>query len=687
MTEPECNGPRGLARLLGELGAGARRRGGWILAACLVLTLPCLLLVSFPQIEMDPVSMFPRGDATLADLQYFADNFGLSGVLILLVREDAGNTPDSLSALQTRLKESGHFTVVTPQPLRPPEKGSVILAFPRESTMNVARSEAMLADVRAALRETGVSVEMTGAPVFVSSSRASLLHDIRRTGLFALALVIVLVLVTLRDPLVPLAAMVPVALGMAWGQLFARVAFDHMDFLVAGLPTTLIGVGIDYALYLRITRLETPAEAGPPLWRRVYGLIGPPLLVGVLTTAGAFFSLLFSNMRAFSQMGLIGGVTLTVIFAITMLATPILMDTRDRLGLRWPPHDAAWLGRLAHAAARARPWTIAVFALPTVFLLLAALRLTIGTNPKVYEDPDLPARRVLAELAAKMGLVLDPIALATPDLASERRVVGRLRSLVGPKGPFSRVECVTVYVEQLGIPAVVGARLLAQIDQLASQIPQARCLMGKDGRRCILLYPRVDPYQGDNLPRLMAALDTLRARCGSDIARVAGSPVIYDHFFQLIRGDLVRTGAAATVIVIAVLSILLRRVRDVAAAVVSLAGGIIWMLGAIQVAGQQITAANVIAMPLVVGLGIDYSVYIIYRMRTSSVERAVATTGRAVLIAGGATAVGFLALSLAHNQSMVGMGMAACVGVVSCLAWSMIFLPALIAPGQKAGGQ
>ena len=46
------------------------------------------------------------------------------------------------------------------------------------------------------------------------------------------------------------------------------------------------------------------------------------------------------------------------------------------------------------------------------------------------------------------------------------------------------------------------------------------------------------------------------------------------------------------------------------------------------------------------------------------------------------TAAAFFSLCAANNNALVAMGVAAGVGILSCLAWSVVFLPALL--GQRA---
>jgi RND superfamily putative drug exporter len=97
-------------------------------------------------------------------------------------------------------------------------------------------------------------------------------------------------------------------------------------------------------------------------------------------------------------------------------------------------------------------------------------------------------------------------------------------------------------------------------------------------------------------------------------------------------------------------------------------------------------ARNVVVM---VGLGvaIDYSLFILSRfrrqVRLGSVEEALAvtmaTSGQAVLFSGIAVAVGLLSMFFLGLKNVGSMGLSGAIVVVSALAYSMTFLPALLA--------
>jgi uncharacterized membrane protein YdfJ with MMPL/SSD domain len=375
-------------------------------------------------------------------------------------------------------------------------------------------------------------------------------------------------------------------------------------------------------------------------------------------------------------MGQAGAFGTALVFLITILTIPALLSWRDRLGLRWQPVSLDWLGALARLAVRRRGWVILGFAVATLPLLFFATRLQISSDPAAY-DPDLPSRRLYHEVAERLGVITTPVLIATEDLAAEARLFDAIADLVGPGRAFNRVDCVTAAIDDLPLPQGIG-RLALEVPGLVAKHPTAARFCGADGHTCMILYPGFDPYVGEGLARIDAAVATIRERGGDDIVRLSGTPIVYDRMLEIVRGDLRRTGAAAAVVVFLMLALLLRRTRTVLAALLPLFGGVTWMFGILHLTGHQITAFNVISMPLVVGLGVDYGVHIVHRLRRSGIEATMATAGRAILAASLTTAAAMFALCLAENPAAVGMGIAGGVGILSCLVWSLLLLPVLV---------
>lgn len=124
-----------------------------------------------------------------------------------------------------------------------------------------------------------------------------------------------------------------------------------------------------------------------------------------------------------------------------------------------------------------------------------------------------------------------------------------------------------------------------------------------------------------------------------------------------------------------------RNPRDALLALVPLGMGVVWMMGAMRLLGISFNMANLVAVPLIIGVGIDNGVHVIHRVRLegrSGMNVVLRHTGRAILIASLTTMIGFGSLALASHRGMASLGLVLLLGVGSCLITSTWVLPNLL---------
>ena len=112
--------------------------------------------------------------------------------------------------------------------------------------------------------------------------------------------------------------------------------------------------------------------------------------------------------------------------------------------------------------------------------------------------------------------------------------------------------------------------------------------------------------------------------------------------------------------------------------------------GGMAVLGMDYHPANVIAFPLVIGIGIDAGVHILHRYRQEGPDQIAAVirhTGRAVLMSTGTTMIAFGSLAIAKHTGMSDLGKVLLIGIAASLIGATLLLPALLALlGRKSEG-
>jgi predicted exporter len=234
--------------------------------------------------------------------------------------------------------------------------------------------------VHAAIRETfariahdnhveHAHVVMSGPGVFAVASRASIKDDVSRISVIALLIVFATLLFVYRSLHVVALTLVPVASGVLAGIAAVSLAFGSVHGITLGFGATLLGEGVDYAIYY----FTNVAGAG-----RGRGLvrIWPTLRLGVLTSVVGFSVLLLSQFTGLAQLGLFSITGLVVAFCVTRFVLPYLAPRE----LTAAPIAAAgaWL---ASGIRRAR-----VLHWPLLLLVVVAVAWIAWRSPSLWDD-------------------------------------------------------------------------------------------------------------------------------------------------------------------------------------------------------------------------------------------------------------------------------------------------------------
>jgi predicted RND superfamily exporter protein len=104
------------------------------------------------------------------------------------------------------------------------------------------------------------------------------------------------------------------------------------------------------------------------------------------------------------------------------------------------------------------------------------------------------------------------------------------------------------------------------------------------------------------------------------------------------------------------------------------------MLGIMKLAGLHYNYANIIALPLVIALAVDYGVWLSHRWMAMKGEDPIAITkdaGRVILLAAGTELAGLGAITLASYRGVSGLGIDITIGLMTCLASTLFIAPAI----------
>ncbi len=93
----------------------------------------------------------------------------------------------------------------------------------------------------------------------------------------------------------------------------------------------------------------------------------------------------------------------------------------------------------------------------------------------------------------------------------------------------------------------------------------------------------------------------------------------------------------------------------------------------------QLNPANIMTLPLVIGIGVTNGIHILNRFAEEQTPGILArSTGKAVLVSGLTAIAGFGSLILAEHRGIRSLGYVMSTGLATCMIAGLTFLPALL---------
>jgi len=485
-------------------------------------------------------------------------------------------------------------------------------------------------------------------------------------------------------------------LAVLAGVLLTAGVFRRISAITVGFGAVLLGISVDYGLHVFFSLRREQSDPAERL-----GRLAVPSVVSCATTIGVFVVLLWSGIPIQRQLA---------VFSIAGLATALI------LAFVWLPPWVAG-GRQNHRIplpsldGRRRHWIVAGWAVLMLLSLPLCCRVrfdgdlrSVGVTPEdvladeyrvrdVWSDPRGRAlvvvrsedtesvlqtnERVYAQLAGLWGpgelVSLAPLlpsrATQSANLARWRqfwRENGRLEQLrqtldeQGPKFHFSQgtFEPFFQWVHEEQEPFDV-----AELKQAAGLLLEPLFMRQEQGLGLINLVPdneqavEVFGTSGSNLPP------------GVEMVSQSRFAAILQ---QSLERDFLRFLLSAAIMVVLVLAVALRRVPQIVLSLLPAVTGLVVMLAIMALLGMKVNLFNMAASVLVVGLSIDYGVFMVRRIHEPN-----EATDLAVVASALTTLSGFGALSLAHHPAMFSLGITVVLGIIPSMICALVVVPAL----------
>ncbi len=595
---------------------------------------------------------------------------------------------------------------------------------------DIDRDHRLLAAIAASIASVrptapGVDIGMAGDVVLAVAEHDAILDGMLLAIGATVGLVLLALLLYHRSVLAVLALSWALTVGALVTFAFARLAVGHLNLATAFLSSIVIGNGINFGIIL-LARYQEERRAGRDGLEALAAAIAGSVagtLAAVLTAAVAYGSLTLTAFRGFRDFGFIAGVGILACWVAAYTVLPALIAVAAHRNRR-PSHRAPAIGRLLVGLAPRRP-RVRLVAMMLITITAGSLSWRyLAGDPYESNFRHLRSHSPAIDEEGRWMRTVDHgfgqgisggFVIATADRATASSLATRLRALDHAKPAihklFTRVSSLddVVPVDQPARLALLAELrdLLSDdaIDQLEpADQADARALRppadlaavrdqdvpddlawpyteadGTRGRIVLAMagwsYDDWDAHEIVRFARDVRALDL-----GPGVL-LGGSSFVFADMLDLVdRDGPIATLASALGAVLVVLVIVGHR-RHGLITLACGATGTLAMLALASAAGLRVNFLDFVALPITIGIGIDYAANLAARDRhepTLSAGALLAGTGSAVLLCSFTTIVGYGSLLLSRNQGIRSFGAAAILGEGTCLTAALLFAPALL---------
>lgn len=562
--------------------------------------------------------------------------------------------------------------------------------------------------------DNNVTVGFTGDPAFEAEIGGTMEKDMRGTIGITSALIGLLFLLMQRRHSLLLGMAVVLALVIFSTMGIAGLIIGDMSIMAAGFAAILIGLVVDYGVLIC-----QEAKLADHSAQKIRRSVAASIAWAAATTAVVFLALNLSGLPGISQLGSMVaiGVILGAFFMLVIYVNWAARSGEGRqfmdsqpvcvTGQRWP-----WITYTAVFLMAAG--TLAWMGLPGVKFDQGLLRPRNSSAMATFESIEqkfpmwaAPSLRLIVESDSddqmfasldRLQADLETMAAEHPDWVKGYQLPSKwwpsvnnanansqtIRSLGQNKERIIAAADMAGYSEE---GTMLGRQVLDAMmtvaDKPAGWLPDSpaaqewlRTIVNREPDGSGYLIGRLDLVNPEEVQ--VEQLDVIR-EIADDNVYVAGWSLIRPAVLPLVMEDVYKVLLPMVGLMLIMLSVVFRNVKDVAVSMLAMALSGILLILTMRIFGLEWNFLNIAATPLLLGTGLDYSIHMLLALkRTGGDVRAVWNgTGKAVLFCGVSTAIGFGSLAFAKIDALASLGKVALIGTLISMVVTLVLLPGL----------
>ncbi len=291
----------------------------------------------------------------------------------------------------------------------------------------------------------------------------------------------------------------------------------------------------------------------------------------------------------------------------------------------------------------------------------------------------VPTDAETAASLSKTAAALREAARNHDDAAAKQalRLAAALEALA--TGPAEkRVRAEQTLIEPLKVLLDQSRAMLQAAPVTLKDLPPelVRDWVAADGRARVQVFPKGDSNDNDNLKRFSHAIQKVAPQA-------SGPPISVMEAGETVSHAFVQAGILALITITLLLLVVLRSLTEVAATLAPIVLSGFLTLGTCVLIQLPINFANIIAFPLLFGVGVAFHIYFVMAWRSGERNLLQSSLARAVLFSALATGAAFGSLWISDHPGTASMGKVLMISLVWTLICALIFEPALLGPPRE----
>ncbi len=207
-----------------------------------------------------------------------------------------------------------------------------------------------------------------------------------------------------------------------------------------------------------------------------------------------------------------------------------------------------------------------------------------------------------------------------------------------------------------------------------ADLPEAirKRFLGATGKYLVQVYPKKDVWKRDNQKEFVAQLRSVDPN-------VTGTPVQLYEYTTLLKSSYQQAAGYALLAIALLVFLHFRSFACVFFSLLPVSIGALWMVGFMGLFEVPFNPANIMTLPLIIGIGVTNGIHILNRFAEEQHPSLLArSTGKAVLVSGLTTIAGFGSLMIAQHRGISSLGFVMAIGTATCMFAGLTALPAIL---------